>query len=206
VAEDFVDLVAGRWAAERPELDVSSIAVLDRILRITQFLIARAEAVCREHGISFWAFAVLTSLRRAGPPYALTPTALYRAGMVTSGAVTRRVSELELRGLVERVPDAGDGRSVLVRLTELGTEIVDAALPDYLEMHRDVLDCLGDKRRQQLAGLLRPLLLTLEQDARDLDAVESANARHSTRRASDESRPARDPKTAATGAWRRDAR
>src|SRR6266498_1368478 len=159
---DFVDEVAARWSEERPELDVSPIQILDRVLRIGQFVVGRAEGVCREQRINFWGFAVLTALRRAGVPYQLTPTALYRSGMVTSGAVTKRVGELERQGLVERVPDPDDGRSVLVRLTEQGRRVVDATIPAYLDMQREVLSALDEGERLQLGTLLRTLLQGLE--------------------------------------------
>jgi DNA-binding MarR family transcriptional regulator len=159
---DFVDNVAARWSEQRPELDVSSIEVLDRVLRISQLMVRRSEAVCEQHGITFWGFAVLTALRRAGPPYQLTPTSLYRSAMVSSGAVTKRVSELERHGLVERVPDPDDGRSMLVRLTTRGRRVVDATVPAYLEMQRETLAWLDTEQHTQFAALLRSLLQRLE--------------------------------------------
>jgi DNA-binding MarR family transcriptional regulator len=159
---DFVDGVVELWRQERPELDVASCATLDRLLRISQLVLRRAEDVCAAHGISFWGFAVLNALRRAGSPYQLSPTSLYRSGMVTSGAVTKRVAELERAGLVDRVPDEHDGRSLLVRLTRKGRATIDLALPDYLALQRDVLQSLPKADQRQLATLLRTLLLALE--------------------------------------------
>ena len=159
---DFVDGVIELWQQERPELDLAACASLDRLLRISQLLLRRAEAVCAAHGISFWGFAVLSALRRAGRPYRLSPTALHRSGMVTSGAITKRVAELERAGLVDRVPDEHDGRSLLVRLTAKGRATIDAAVPDYLDLQRQILDSLPKDEQKHLASLLRTLLLALE--------------------------------------------
>jgi hypothetical protein len=60
------------------------------------------------------------------------------------------------------VPDPGDGRSVLVRLTDQGRRVVDAALPAYLDMQRELLACLGKEQYSQLVALLRTLLQQLE--------------------------------------------
>lgn len=50
-----------------------------------------------------------------------------RAG-ITHQAMAQLVTELEERGIVERVADPSDGRARLIRLTDDGREIVRAAL------------------------------------------------------------------------------
>ena len=72
MARDFVDWVIERWAEELPGVDTSSIAVIGRLVRIVNLLEPRFEQLCREEGISFWAFVTLNALRRSGAPYALT--------------------------------------------------------------------------------------------------------------------------------------
>src|SRR5262245_38010946 len=136
MAGDFVDWVIERWSEERPELDLSSIAVAGRLLRIANLLEQRFERVFREHGFSFWAFTVLTALRRAGEPYRLTPGQLRSAGMVSAAAVTKRISRLEELGLVERVPDPYDKRGTLVALTKPGLKLIDTLAERYLKEER----------------------------------------------------------------------
>ena len=80
-----------------------------------------------------------TSWRRCGgpgKPYQLTPTALMRTALVTSGAITQRLDRLEEKGLITRERSEADGRAVVVTLTEAGREALDAALPDHLETER----------------------------------------------------------------------
>jgi len=96
-------------------------------------------------------------LRRAGPPYQLSPGRLLRETLVTSGTMTNRVDRLAGRGLVERLPDPRDRRSVLVRLTAAGRETVDGALASLLELERPLLGALGAEDQDRLAGLLRRL-------------------------------------------------
>jgi DNA-binding MarR family transcriptional regulator len=104
---------------------------------------------------------VLAALRRAGEPYQLTPTALMRTALVTSGAITQRLDRLEEKGLITRERSADDGRAVVVTLTAAGKAALDAALPDHLETERQLLDGLPETDREQLAALLRRLLVAL---------------------------------------------
>ena len=104
-----------------------------------------------------WEFDVLAALRRAGPPYQLSPGRLVRETMVTSGTMTNRVDRLAERMLVDRRPDPDDRRGVLVRLTTSGRETVDAALDALLDSERELLAVLGARDQQRLAGLLREL-------------------------------------------------
>ena len=46
------------------------------------------------HGLQAWEFDVLSALRRQGPPYQLSPGALLRATLVTSGTMTNRIDRL----------------------------------------------------------------------------------------------------------------
>jgi DNA-binding MarR family transcriptional regulator len=162
MAQDFVDWVIGRWSEERPELDLSSISVVGRLLRIASLLEQRFERLLREHGFSFWAFTVLTALRRAGEPYQLSPSQLQSAGMVSAAAVTKRISRLEELGLVERVPDPNDGRGALVGLTKRGLKLIDKLGERYLEEERAAIAALDPEQQAALAGLLKQLLLGLE--------------------------------------------
>ena len=50
---------------------------------------------------------VLFALRRAGKPYAWRPTDLFRAHLVTSGAITKQVGRLTSLGFVERTDETG---------------------------------------------------------------------------------------------------
>jgi len=162
VERDFVDWVLARWRAERPDLDVSSIAVAGRLARVARLQGRRLERVCRDIGVNLGELSVLTTLRRAGQPHHLTPSELYRATMVTSGAMTKRIDHLLALGLVERVRDPRDARSVRVGLTPAGLDFVDAAVGPYLEAEREVVAALTAEEQVELARLLRKLLLALE--------------------------------------------
>ena len=158
---DGVDRIVGAWRHERPDLDVTPLAVLSRVSRLARRLdLARGEAFA-EQDLEGWEFDVLSALRRAGVPYELSPGQLVAETLVTSGTMTNRVDRLAARGLVERDTDPSDGRGVLVRLTPDGVGLVDAALADLLVWEETQLGALGASDRSDLATLLRRLLLAV---------------------------------------------
>ncbi|QKW07082.1 MarR family transcriptional regulator [Streptomyces sp. NA04227] len=158
---DHVDHVLDQWAAQRPDLDVSTMAVLGRLKRLVLVTDAEMRRTFAAHDLDRGSFDVLATLRRSDPPHRLTPAELMRASMVTSGAITQRLDRLESRGLVTRTPSASDGRGVVVALTEEGRALVDRVLPDHITTQQGLLAALTPERREVLADALRDLLESL---------------------------------------------
>jgi DNA-binding MarR family transcriptional regulator len=158
VERDEVDELVGAWHRERDDLDLAPVEVFSRIGRLARLLDKARREAFTAHAIETWEFDVLAALRRAGDPYQLTPGALLKQTMVTSGTMTNRVDRLAHRGLVERSPDPSDRRGVLVRLTASGKGTVDGAFESLLESERELLSGLAPQDRQQLAALLKQLM------------------------------------------------
>jgi DNA-binding MarR family transcriptional regulator len=157
VRDDEVDRLLGAWRRERPDLDVEPLAVLSRVSRLARHLELARRAAFAEHGLEQFEFDVLAALRRAGPPYELSPGRLLIETLVGSGTMTHRLDRLEQRGLVRRRPDPDDGRSVRVRLTARGRARVDAAFGDLLDRERALLAGITPEQRATLTDLLRLL-------------------------------------------------
>ena len=157
-AGDEVDEIVARWQSERPDLDVSPLQVLSRVSRLARHLDLARRASFASRGLETWEWDVLSALRRQGAPYQMTPGALLRATLVTSGTMTNRIDRLAEAGLVRRQPDPRDRRGVLVTLTDLGRAKADDALDDLLRRERDLLASLGPEDQRTLASLLRTLL------------------------------------------------
>jgi DNA-binding MarR family transcriptional regulator len=164
---DETDGLLEAWRRERPDLDVAPLAVLSRVTRLARHLDRERRAAFAEHGLEGYEFDVLSALRRAGPPYELTPGQLVRQTLVGSGTTTTRLDRLEARGLIDRRPDPGDGRARRVRLSERGRDRVDAAVADLLERERRLLGGLSGRDRESLARLLRTVLVNFESRAGD---------------------------------------
>ena len=158
---DAMDEILQQWARERPDLDCSPMGVIGRISQLQREVFLAQRATFARHGLDAPSFDVLAALRRAGEPYQLTPTALMRTALVTSGAITQRLDRLEDKRLITRSRSEADGRAVVVTLTEQGRRALDAALPDHLETERRLLAGLSVEELTQLTGLLRRFLVTL---------------------------------------------
>lgn len=160
---DAVDAIIGQWAKERPDVvdQLWPVELFGRIQRLARVVDKSARAAAAAHGVEHGEFDVLTTLQRSGPPYALTAGAFLKASMVTSGAITNRIDRMEVKGLVERVRDGDDRRTVKIRLTEHGHEVTRASFADHLanyerllaEVDRDLVRNTADGLRQVLEAL-----------------------------------------------------
>ena len=161
-SKDAVDAILMQWARERPDLDPSPMGPIGRIKRCAALLDQSLDENFAQFGLTIWEFDVLASLRRAGEPFLLSPTALFSSLMVTSGTMTHRLKRLEGSGLIERVPNEHDARSMLVRLSEKGLELVNRAVEVHLERERSILKALPAVTLAELDAHLSTLLQSLE--------------------------------------------
>jgi DNA-binding MarR family transcriptional regulator len=158
--QDAVDGILLQWAEVRPDLDSSPIGVIGRVSRLSRLIDRRLAENFAAAGLENWMYDVLATLRRQGPPYELTAGDLVAQSMVTSGAITHRIDRLAGRGLVTRA-GADDRRKVLVRLTPDGLTLVDEVAAAHMATEQAILADLSERRRHDLASLLRTVLLTL---------------------------------------------
>jgi DNA-binding MarR family transcriptional regulator len=156
-----VDAIVAAWNRERPDLDAGPMGVVGRISRLSRVLDKELKDFFAGHGLEFWEFDVLATLRRSGAPYELSAGALLKSAMVTSGAITNRVDRLEAKGLLERVRDPDDRRGVRVRLTAVGLELIDRLVPAHLANEERLLAVLSRQDREALMALLRTLAVGL---------------------------------------------
>ncbi len=159
---DGVDRIIAQWAVERPELDPGPMSVIGRIHRVADLLEIALRPPFAAEGLGNGDFDVLASLRRAGAPYRLTAAELTATLLVTSGAVTKRVDRMIAAGLVARTVAEHDGRGRLIELTPRGVEVVDRVVEKHWANEDRLLAPLSTGERDQLAGLLRTLLVSLE--------------------------------------------
>ncbi|WP_280434205.1 MarR family winged helix-turn-helix transcriptional regulator [Nocardia carnea] len=157
---DTVDVIMDLWRHEAPELaeDLWPVAIVGRVQRLSRILDRALKDFYAGHGLEVWEFDVLTTLRRAGPPYELTPGALLEAAMITSSTVTNRIDRMEAKDLVERVRDSHDRRSIRVRLTAHGIEVIDRVFREHLANEARLLPEYAPADYRRFTGELRRLL------------------------------------------------
>jgi DNA-binding MarR family transcriptional regulator len=164
---DAVDRILEQWRHERPDLDPSAKAITGRILRLASIIERRFQAAFAEDGLKDGDYGVLVALRRSGDPFELTPTALARSQMMTSGGMTAVIDRLERRALVRRLPNPDDRRGSLIRLTTDGRAAVDRAMARHVEAEHALVASLSRRERNELIPLLRSLLLAVDEGVAD---------------------------------------
>jgi DNA-binding MarR family transcriptional regulator len=167
-ATDAVDRITEQWRRERPDLDPAPMGVIGRISRLAALAQRELDRVFAAHGLAGGDFDVLATLRRSGSPYRLTPGALSRATMITTGGMTKRLDRLEASGVIRREPDPRDRRGRLIALTDKGRTLVDRTVEAHLRNEERLLSGLPSAKREQLVNLLRDLLVALD-NPRDRD-------------------------------------
>jgi DNA-binding MarR family transcriptional regulator len=156
------DNIEAAWLQQRPDLDMAMACTLLRLERVNQLHEMRVQAISKAVGLQTGELHVLLALRRSGKPYELRPTDLFRALLVTSGAMTKRVARLQEGGLILRVSANDDGRSELVRLTAKGLATADRGIAEIAR---------GVERVTEESGLTRPEIAALDRALRKLLTV-----------------------------------
>lgn len=155
---DAVAAALEQWRRERPDVDFWPVGVVGRLMRISRMWDKEIKDFLAGHDLEPGEFDVLATLRRSGSPYELTAGAFLRTSLVTTGAITLRVDRMRDKGLVTRVRDENDRRSVRIRLTERGLEVIDRVLPLHVANEARLLQALGSDDLQRLAATLTTLL------------------------------------------------
>lgn len=165
--DDFIDRIVQQWHRERPDLDLRPTEVVGRIERLGVYLRRGVDETLRDFDLHRGGFAVLAALRRSGSPYRLHPTELFTGLLSSSGAMTNRLDRLEDADLIRRVADPDDRRGILVELTSTGRTLADNAAEAHLTNERNLLAPLTEHEQEQLATLLRTLLVAFEDEEDD---------------------------------------
>ncbi len=102
-------------------------------------------------------FNVLAALKRQPYPHRVTPTALCKALLISSGGLTKLLKRLEAAGLIERPENPEDGRSQLVQLRPEGARLAEVAMTKLCDLQATWLAPLNEEQRGQLDQLLELL-------------------------------------------------
>jgi DNA-binding MarR family transcriptional regulator len=161
---DRVDARVDRWATEIPGLDVPTEAIAQRISMLEHYLDKGMGKATAPFGLGVGEYKVLTVLRGSGEPYRMSPSKLAEYCNLSTGAMTNRLDNLERDGLVQRLPDPDDRRSLQVELTEKGAGVWQQIAEVAADREKRVTATLDTKEKAQLNALLRRLVLSFERE------------------------------------------
>jgi DNA-binding MarR family transcriptional regulator len=159
---DWIDELSAAWKREYRGLDTEVLPPLVRLARLGVLIESFQEEVLEPFELAASDYSVLATLRRAGPPYALSPSALTSRLQRSSGGMTKILKRLEERGLVKREPDPVDGRGSRVLLTRVGRELQDRIFHAFLAAGTDLFAPLGAAPLREVNRSLRRLVDVFE--------------------------------------------
>jgi DNA-binding MarR family transcriptional regulator len=165
--QDHIDRVIAQWKVQGMKLDLGPVGIIGRAGRIMEYVDRALESKFEEFGISRGTFDVLAALKRNGPPFRLSQRDLMRSLLRTSGSMSLRIDTLEREGLVTRLQDQDDRRSVFVTLTTKGSNLLQRVIPEHLANENSLIATFTTSEKEQLTTLLRKWLIALEVDASD---------------------------------------
>jgi DNA-binding MarR family transcriptional regulator len=160
--EDHVDRFLDELRDKLPAVDLRVEGIVDRIFGIQWRLRRMLDETLEQHGLSWGEYRVLGSLRMA-PEQRRSAGELASKIELSSAAMTNRLDRLESAGLVRRIPDREDRRSVQVELTKKGRGLYERAVGAQAAKESIVVAALDVKQQEQLNDLLRMLMLEVEQ-------------------------------------------
>ena len=108
---------------------------------------AQLDEVLRPASITTLQYTALTVLERRSD---LSTAALARNAFVTDQSASDMVGSLEARGLIERVPDPGDRRRKVLRLTDAGKVLLHELRDDVAGVQERMLSPLTGAEAEDL--------------------------------------------------------
>jgi DNA-binding MarR family transcriptional regulator len=128
------------------------VVAVSAVKQIAAALRRTREQTLHELGVDAATLDLLSTLRRSGPPYALSTRDLAERCLVSAGAISQRLARAERDGLVERRTTTH--RRVDVTLTPAGHALVERTATRVLAADEALLADLDD----ETLGRLEPLL------------------------------------------------
>jgi DNA-binding MarR family transcriptional regulator len=154
MAPDSVSTVIAQWRRQRPELTLGPLGLFLGLAHAYSLTAPRIERLMAEYRITRGMFDVLTTLRRAGNPYALNPKQLVQSLLLSGAGLTGRLDQLEAHKLILRLQDPNDGRASKIRLTPRGLRLVDRIVPRLIALETGFAAGMSVIEVSQLTRLL----------------------------------------------------
>ncbi len=138
--------------ALREDIPAENGAILFALVEAADVLRSRVSAALGRVGLSYPKYEVLHYLRNARDPLALSKLA--DCQQCARSNITQLVDRLEAEGLVRRLDDPQDRRSVLAEITPAGAALADEGAAQIEEVRAEFAARYSPDERAALARLL----------------------------------------------------
>jgi MarR family 2-MHQ and catechol resistance regulon transcriptional repressor len=148
------EIVARSRSATDATGRAATLALVIALARAHRALERAVRPNLAECGLGLSEFAVLEALLHKGP---LTLGEIRERILITGPSITYVVKKLETRGLLQRVPDPDDQRTVLAELTADGRQLIAHVFPEHAEQLDELMAGLSVNEKRTAIRLLRRL-------------------------------------------------
>ncbi len=160
-----VATLLNRMEANWPEAATPETEVALSLIRLHDILQEKTKEILHQSDLTIAGFEVLATLRALPEPRQLTPTELYKSILISSGGMTKILKHLETKGWIERIENLEDGRSKIVKLTEMGKQVTESAMEKVAASDRAVFNQgFSSADKGKFRALLTHALLKVEAD------------------------------------------
>ncbi len=157
IDKDLVDQIVEQWKKQCPELDFSSTSLTTRFILTGDYFAKRIDHLLLSFDLNLGEFNVLAALKRSGPPFELTPKQIQNTVLISPGALTNRITQLEKKELITRTLSLQDRRSILVKLTDSGIAKTNESLSEVLKMEKRLIEKLSQDEQASLIQKIKKL-------------------------------------------------
>src|SRR5882757_5478557 len=152
-----------KWEWASPDVDMSVVEIVGGVKHAQALLDLLLEPVFEAASVSSSEFDLLLHLHRVGGP--ATARRLATSMSRSPAALSKSLTKLERRGLVEREAHPADGRAMLVSLTDAGKGALDEIMPRRLAVEGQAFSGLNAGQRTRIVASLDTLISALETPA-----------------------------------------
>ena len=124
--------------------------------QLHQSLAKLEDKMHREVGITTQKFGVLSALKTLRHP--ITPTVIANWMDRNTNSITLMIDRMEKDGLVSRVRDLDDRRSLRLRLEKKGGKAFRQGIERHRELYKEAMSCLEKDELQELSRILDKVL------------------------------------------------
>jgi DNA-binding MarR family transcriptional regulator len=110
----------------------------------------------REVGITTQKFGVLSALNTLHHP--VTPTVIANLMDRNTNTITLMIDRMEKDGLVSRIRDLDDRRSLRLKLEKKGEKAFGQGIERHRVLYKEIMSCLNKDELQELSRLLDKIL------------------------------------------------
>jgi homoprotocatechuate degradation regulator HpaR len=145
-------------ASDQASLIAFSDSLPVMLMRARESVMSRLRPVLRAHGFTEQQWRVLRTLNAVEE---IEVTLLAERVFLIPSSLSRILSDLHDRGLVQRRRPAEDMRRGLISISPQGRAAIEEATPDLAREQAEIARLYGDARLGLLRGLLHELELTI---------------------------------------------